>query len=179
MVSILKTDKIQASHGSTIEIPSGQELHAPGHVIQVVDISSPAGGVFVQTTTFTDTGLSLSITPKFATSKILVTCTQEVQAWNTASYATARWRIVRNIAGGDFTAIYQDASSANGNIFYYDYGGSGINCYTPVSYTMLDTPNTTDVCTYKTQGCQGSNGGNRAGFNLNSPGRIVLQEIAQ
>ena len=161
------------------ELNVGSGVQIPGHVIQVVDNSSAAGGVNVQNTTFTDTGLSLSITPKFATSKILVTCTQEVQAWNTSSYATARWRIVRNIGGGAFTAIYQDASSANGNIFYYDYGGSGINCYTPVSYTMLDTPNTTDICTYKTQGCQGSNGGNRAGFNLNSPGRIVLMEVAQ
>ena len=160
------------------ELNPGSGVHIPGHVIQVVDTSSAAGGVEVQNTTFTDTGLSLSITPKFATSKILVTCTQEIQAWNTASYATARWRIVRNIGGGAFTAIYQDASPANGNIFYYDYGGSGINCYTPVSYTMLDTPNTTDICTYKTQGCQGSNGGNRASFNINSPGRIVLMEIA-
>ena len=161
------------------ELNVGSGVQIPGHVIQVVDTSSAAGGVQVFNTTFTDTGLSLSITPKFATSKILVTCTQEVQAWNTSSYATARWRIVRNIAGGAFTAIYQDASSSNGNIFYYDYGGSGINCYTPVSYTMLDTPNTTDICTYKTQGCQGSNGGNRASFNVNSPGRIVLMEVAQ
>ena len=160
------------------ELNVGSGVHIPGHVIQVVDTSSAAGGVSVQNTTFTDTGLSLSITPKFATSKILITCTQEVQACNTSSYATARWRIVRNIGGGAFTAIYQDASPANGNIFYYDYGGSGINCYTPVSYTMLDTPNTTDICTYKTQGCQGSNGGNRASFNINSPGRIVLMEIA-
>ena len=161
------------------ELNVGSGVQIPGHIIQVVDTSSAAGGVSVQNTTFTDTGLLLSITPKFTTSKILVTCTQEVQAWNTASYATARWRIVRNIAGGAFIAIYQDASPANGNIFYYDYGGSGINCYTPVSYTMLDTPNTTDICTYKTQGCQGSNGGNRASFNINSPGRIVLMEVAQ
>ena len=36
MVSILKTDKIQASHGSTIEIPSGHVLQAPGHVLQTL-----------------------------------------------------------------------------------------------------------------------------------------------
>ena len=35
MVSILRTDKIQASHGSTIEIPTGHVLQAPGHVIQM------------------------------------------------------------------------------------------------------------------------------------------------
>jgi hypothetical protein len=36
MVSILKTDKIQASHGSTIEIPSGHVLQAPGHTLQTL-----------------------------------------------------------------------------------------------------------------------------------------------
>ena len=129
-------------------------------------------------TSFIDTGTSATITPKFATSKILVTCTQSIQAWNTGAYATARWRIMRNVGGGSFTAIYQDFSSQNGNVFYYDYGSSGINCYTPVSYTMIDTPNTTNACIYKTQGCQGSNGGNRAVFGQAAPSRIVLMEIA-
>ena len=179
MVSILKTDKIQASHGSTIEVPSGHVLTAPGHVIQVVQGDANSTPVTVQTTTFTDANCTATITPKFSTSKILITCTQDVQAWNTSNYATARWRIVRNIGGGSFTAIYEDTSTANGNVFFYDYGGSGINCYVPVSYTMLDSPNTTSACIYKTQGCQGSNGGNRAVFNNASPSRIVLQEIAQ
>jgi len=156
--------------GSSVVFPAGV-------VIQAVDTSNNTETT-VQNTTFVDTGLTLSITPKFATSKILVTCTQQVQAWNTSAYATARWRIMRNVGGGAFAAIYQDNSSANGNIFYYDYGGSGINCYTPVSYTMIDTPNTTSACIYKTQGCQGGNGGNRAIFNGSAPARIVLQEIA-
>ena len=171
MASTLTVDNIV---GAT----SASAIKIPGHVIQAVD-ASHTGGTTVQNTTFTDTGLSCTITPKFSTSKILVTCTQQVQAWNTGSYATARWRIVRNIAGGSFSAIYQDSNASNGNIFYYDYGGSGINCYTPISYTMIDSPSTTSACTYKTQGCQGSNGGNRAVFNGDAPGRIVLMEIAQ
>ena len=171
MGSTLIVDEIQgATTAGNVQFPAGV-------IIQAVDTSN-ATTTTVQNTTFTDTGLTLSITPKFATSKILVTCTQEIQAWNTAAYATARWRIMRNIGGGAFTAIYQDSSPANGNIFYYDYGGSGINCYTPVSYTMIDTPATTSACVYKTQGCQGSNGGNRATFNNASPARIVLMEIA-
>tara|TARA_Y100001958_G_scaffold134356_1_gene104934 strand:- start:860 stop:1378 length:519 start_codon:yes stop_codon:yes gene_type:complete len=171
MGSTLIVDEIQgATTAANVQFPAGV-------VIQSVD-ASHTGTTTVQNTTFTDTGLTLSITPKFATSKILVTCTQNIQAWNTGAYATARWRIMRNIGGGAFTAIYQDSSSTNGNIFYYDYGGSGINCYTPVSYTMIDTPTTTSACIYKTQGCQGSNGGNRATFDENAPGRIVLMEIA-
>ena len=171
MGSTLSVDTIQgATTAANVQFPAGV-------VIQAVDATSSTETT-VQNTTFTDTGLTLTITPKFATSKILVTCTQSVQAWNSSSYATARWRIMRNVGGGSFTAIYQDFSSQNGNVFYYDYGGSGINCYTPVSYTMIDTPNTTSACIYKTQGCQGSNGGNRAVFGQAAPGRIVLMEIA-
>tara|TARA_Y100001937_G_C6917412_1_gene240238 strand:+ start:18 stop:542 length:525 start_codon:yes stop_codon:yes gene_type:complete len=170
-VSTLKTNLIQPSTGTAVQIP--------GHVIQVVQGTANSTPVTVQSTTFTDANCTATITPKFSTSKILITCTQDVQAWNTSSYATARWRIVRNVGGGSFTSIYEDTSSANGNVFFYDYGGSGINCYVPISYTMLDSPNTTSACIYKTQGCQGSNGGNRAVFNQASPSRIVLQEIAQ
>ena len=171
MGSTLTVDNIVgATTAANVKLPAGA-------VLQTIDTSNNTETT-VQNTTFTDTGLTLSITPKFATSKILVTCTQQVQAWNTGSYATARWRIVRNVGGGSFSAIYQDSSASNGNIFYYDYGGSGINCYTPVSYTMIDTPNTTSACIYKTQGCQGSNGGNRATFNGSAPARIVLMEIA-
>ena len=170
-MSTLKTNLIQPSTGTSVQIP--------GHVIQVVQGTANSTPVTVQSTTFTDANCTATITPKFSTSKILITCTQDVQAWNTSSYATARWRIVRNVGGGSFTSIYEDTSSANGNVFFYDYGGSGINCYVPISYTMLDSPNTTSACIYKTQGCQGSNGGNRAVFNKASPSRIVLQEIAQ
>ena len=171
MASTLTVDNIVgATTAANVKLPAGA-------VLQTIDTSNNTETT-VQNNTFVDTGLTLSITPKFATSKILVTCTQQVQAWNTSAYATARWRIMRNVGGGAFAAIYQDNSSANGNIFYYDYGGSGINCYTPVSYTMIDTPSTTSACIYKTQGCQGSNGGNRAIFNGSAPARIVLQEIA-
>ena len=53
MVSILKTDKIQASHGSTIEIPSGHVLHAPGHTLQTLYLAMTT----VTTTTSTSYGL--------------------------------------------------------------------------------------------------------------------------
>ena len=53
MVSILKTDKIQASHGSTIEIPTGHTLHHPGSVIQFQHVNF-TNNVSVSSSTFTD-----------------------------------------------------------------------------------------------------------------------------
>lgn len=154
-------------------------INIPGHIIQVVDSGSASTTITVQNTTFTDTTLQATISPKFATSKILVTASQDVQVWNTSNYATGRWRIMRNIDGGSFTAIYQDHTSSNGNVFAYDYGGSGINIYHPISYTMTDSPSTTSPCIYKTQICQGSNGGNRCVANQGSPARMILMEIGQ
>ena len=71
MVSILRTDKIQASHGTTIEIPSGHVLRAPGHVLQTF--------VATKTDTFGNTAqsytdipdMTITITPSSTTSKIL------------------------------------------------------------------------------------------------------------
>tara|TARA_B100000900_G_scaffold335638_1_gene297223 strand:+ start:1344 stop:1847 length:504 start_codon:yes stop_codon:yes gene_type:complete len=71
MVSILKTDKIQASHGSTIEVPSGHVLSQPGSVIQVLQNTR---STYFETSSdsFVDTGFAITITPKLATSKILL-----------------------------------------------------------------------------------------------------------
>ena len=173
MGSTLIVDEIQgATTAANVTFPAGV-------VIQVVDSGVQNTEVTVQNSTFVDAGCTATITPKFATSKIFMTCTQVNQAWNTGAYATGRWRIMRNVGGGAFTALMQDTNTGNGNFFFYDYGSSGINCYVPMTFSLVDTPNTTSACVYKTQGCQGTNGGNRAVFNTGSaPGRMVLMEIA-
>ena len=181
-MSTLTVQNIQgsASSSNTINVASGHVLHAPGHVIQTIDSGAKTTIVTVQSTTFTDTSMTnVAITPKFATSKIYVTVTQTIQVWNDSAYATGRWRILRNIAGGSYSAVMQDDSTANGNIFAYDYGGSGINVYSPMTYQFLDSPNTTSQVIYKTQIARGANGGNRITSDGSNPGRMTLMEIAQ
>ena len=168
------------ANANQIVVPAGQTLHAPGHVIQAIDSGAKNTAVSVQSTTFTNTDMiNVAITPKFATSKIYVVVTQNIQVWNSSNYATGRWRILRNIAGGSYSAVMEDTSTSNGNIFAYDYGGSGINVYSPVTYQFLDSPNTTSQVIYKTQIAQGSNGGNRITSDGENPGRMTLLEIAQ
>ena len=167
-------------NANQVLIPSGHSLHAPGHVIQVIDSGAKTTSVTVQSTTFTNTDMvNVAITPKFATSKIYVIVTQNIQVWNTSAYATGRWRILRNIAGGSYSAVMEDDSTVNGNIFAYDYGGSGINVYSPMTYQFLDSPNTTSQVIYKTQIARGANGGNRIVSDGENPGRMTLLEIAQ
>ena len=172
-MSTLSVDTIQGkTTAGTVAMPAGA-------TIQVVDSGAKTTSVTVQSTTFTDTNMvSVAITPKFATSKIYVVVTQNIQVWNNANYATGRWRILRNINGGSYNAIMEDSSSQNGNIFAYDYGGSGINVYSPMTYQLLDTPNTTNEVIYKTQIAQGGNGGNRIVSDGENPGRMTLLEIS-
>tara|TARA_X000001036_G_scaffold437904_1_gene484365 strand:- start:315 stop:848 length:534 start_codon:yes stop_codon:yes gene_type:complete len=72
MVSILKTDKIQASHGSTIEIPSGHNLHAPGHAIQTVQSKWYTVATTTSTSYVAVNDSQVNITPKYADSKFLL-----------------------------------------------------------------------------------------------------------
>ena len=172
-MSTLSVDTIQGkTTAGTVAMPAGA-------TIQVVDSGAKTTSVTVQSTTFTDTNMvSVAITPKFATSKIYVVVTQNIQIWNNSNYSTGRWRILRNINGGSYNAIMEDSSTANGNIFAYDYGGSGINVYSPMTYQLLDTPNTTNQVIYKTQIAQGSHGGNRIVSDGENPGRMTLLEIS-
>lgn len=167
------------SNGTTKATLGPTGFSYPGAILQVIDSGPMTTAVSNTTTTFADANCTATITPTSATSKILVMVTQEIQVWNSAPYATGRWKLLRNVAGGSFSDIYVDYSSSNGNIFAYDYGASGINVYRPTSYTMTDSPATTSAVVYKTQVAKGSNGGTMIGANQNSPGRMILMEIAQ
>ena len=66
------------SNANKIIVPSGQTFSAVGHVIQTV-YNSHNTGVTLQAGGAVETGLAASITPKFASSKILVTVAQNIQ----------------------------------------------------------------------------------------------------
>jgi len=157
--------------GSGVQFPAG-------HVIQVIDSGAQTTTATNTTTSFADGNCTATITPTSASNKILLFAVQEIQVWNTGYYATGRWKIQRNIGGGAFSDIYIDSVASNGNVFAFDYGGSGINVYRPTSYTLTDSPNTTSVLIYKTQIALGTNGGQLIGTNGQSPGRMILMEIS-
>ena len=78
------------SNANTVLIPTGQELHAPGHVIQMQTAQLQGSSASSSSTSYVDTGLSINITPKFATSKILVFTNQSVGATKHSSTSNAR-----------------------------------------------------------------------------------------
>ena len=189
MVSILKTDKIQASHGTNIEIPSGHVLQAPGHIVQLVEKQDKANAS-TTSTSFTNTGVSglnLSITPKLATSKIFMTVHLQMEM---GGAQTGFIIFARDPAGtpvffsntGESAALGGAGNTSNGvSKYFLSQSYDGVNGQI-VSHSGIDSPNTTSAITYGIH--WGVNGGtgyyNRgvgsASYITNSS--ISLMEIA-
>ena len=126
------------------EKTSGNGVHIPGHVIQVVSVDKK--DTFTTTsTTFTDvTGLSVQITPSATSSKILVT-----GALNGSTNSSFFWaRLMR-----DSTQVLIPDST--GNRTTANFGFVTHNSSTYIQQTVpihaLDSPSSTSALTYKIQ----------------------------
>jgi len=171
---------IPASTGTLITTASsGQSIPSAalpvGSVLQVVQATYPTAAT-TTSTSFVDSGLSASITPTSATSKILVLVTMYAQSYVTSGNARdtgGSFRVVRAS-----TAIYGSNSQPN---FYID-GSTGatlsFNIVNVWNVNYLDSPATTSATTYKIQYAALS--GRTIGINSGSAADSVLtlMEIA-
>jgi hypothetical protein len=170
MASILSVEQLQGlaagSTPNTITIPSGQTLHAPGHVIQTVyheTTSQVAGGS--STGSYFDCGMALNITPKFATSKILVNVTMRLFTQPGCNAIVRTRRDTTNIHAIARYGLSDNEGSVGDGEYYV--------CH------VLDSPATTSQISYNVQVGRQS-GGNNWYVSLDSDkSTIVLQEIAQ
>ena len=140
-----------ASHG----------VHVPGHVIQVVQGVS-ASQFTSNTTTPASTGLEVSITPKFSTSKILVSCASDwfVQGNSDESYC---W-------------IYRGSTEIFGKLKMW----SNESDISTAHMSVLDSPNTTSAITYAMYGARVIGSGNAYwGHGGSNNAYITAMEIAQ
>jgi len=112
-----------------------------GSVLQVVHNTTPVGRFGAAVTTFTDTGWSVTITPKFANSKILINCFA-------TGYSTSHYM---------YLDLYRDGTtSLSGSV----NNGSGITgpaaqhgaAWDTVGFFYYDSPNTTSAVTYNLYG---------------------------
>ena len=103
---------------------------------------------------------------------------QNIQVYNsTSNYATGRWRTIRTLSSVD-TNLSEGGDATNGNVFAYDYGGSGINVFRPTQTMYIDEPSTTSELSYRTQIAKGTNGGSAViAFDSKETGKIILMEI--
>jgi hypothetical protein len=126
------------ANANKVIIPSGQTLYAPGHVLQVLQDTDAVTQDFTSST-YSDTNLSLSITPSSASSKILIYF--NIAAMYIANGTTTACS-VRLTRGG--TSVYvADVGSG------YNLGTNG-NGFTTAG-CFLDSPSSTSAQTYVVQ----------------------------
>ena len=178
MTGQINVNKIAARTGTAITIESGHVITQPGSVIQVVHVLF-TDNTSISSSTFTDvTGATLTITPKFASSKIYLETDLGVYvAVSGSNYAYGGSKVLR---GSSTEVSCTNMTDGNGP---YTYGASSNGgTYTQLDarhrYSVFDSPNTTSATTYKVQGARYAAGT----IHYNAGGgtsRLIAMEIAQ
>ena len=155
-------------------------------IVPVDGVSTGGGGGIVQvqmgvttsqsTTTsgnWDATALSVTITPKFSTSKIFIMCSGGMNG--PAGGGTSchiGYKIYRSIGGGSYA---ETESSSGGQSQYY----GGPNEYNTLSINYLDSPSTTSAVTYKLYQ-KSIAGGSTASVNRNSNNQtqMIAMEVS-
>jgi hypothetical protein len=127
---------IDGTNGLTFNNSTTQA--SAGQVLQVVN-ATYATAVTSSSSSFTDTGLTANITPKFASSKILVLVQQNGCGKDTGNTSLALNLLRNSTTISAITDITGNTSSTATNVI----GG--------VAISYLDSPATTSSTTYKTQ----------------------------
>ena len=144
-----------------------------GKVLQVVS-TTYSTATTIASTSLTDTGLTLSITPSSDTSKILVCITQAYRV--EATTADTGFSMIVDRSG---TTVF-DMNQNGYNTAYLE--ASGATAITKMGYfamQYLDSPATTSSRTYKTQARVYATDSSRKVImnNNSSPASIILMEI--
>jgi hypothetical protein len=146
-----------------------------GKVLQVVQ-AQYSTATTIASTSFTDTGLSATITPSSATSKVLAIFTQQIRVSISGVNQYGGYQLLRgatsvlNLGNGGYES------------FGLDVGGNGANSLQQrgiISGSYLDSPATTSATTYKTQfKIYTTAGSGTSTINENSaPATLILMEI--
>ena len=174
-MSTLTVQNIQGSSSSsnTISLASGHKLHAPGHVVQAVQLHTPGNVGTSSSTTVSTTStsyvdfISKDITTKLANSLIYV---KTYSLYYAAATVYGDGRMLRDSTTID-ECKYQ---------FYSDPSGT----FTPFGFQLLDSPGAAagTTITYKQQVKRTSAGTVAAGYG-DTGGKVntnmILMEIAQ
>ncbi len=165
MGSTLTVDNIVgATTAANVKLPAGS-------IVQTVNAKTTTY-TNVASTTFTDTTLTATITPKYNTSKILILISQNTGSDRDNNSAYCSLQLLRGSTVIQ-TQTYISGIEAN--------GASAVKSIGPWAVTCLDSPATTSATTYKTQGkitTTANNGTARFQWD-NGESNITLLEISQ
>ena len=160
MVATIKVGKIAAAAGTTVNVESGHVITQPGAVIQTVSMTV-ATEVSSTSSSYVATNVTKDITPKFSSSKILV---------------SLHCSIYNGGGGLGSCALYRDSTNLTDNSYGLGYCNASLpHC---ISTSYLDSPNTTSSVTYALY--FKTHNSNTVYANIsNSQSFMTLQEIAQ
>ena len=183
MASIVSVEQIKGLAGgstpNTISVPTGQTLHAPGHVIQVV--SSEVTSATSASSSTPVNIVSVNITPKLSSSKIYITASVHAAVGSSSRGGVGLYKdsnpVIRGDEAGSRSRVYGQVQNGDTGIF------------SSVTMTYLDSPATTSQITYSAK--MEPEGGstpfyiNRSSSDSDSASRyrgvsaITVMEIAQ
>lgn len=145
-MSTLRVNEIGARTGDVVTMESGSSIYSPGSVVQVVSTTFPgtwsAGGS--GTTFYQVTDLNTNITPRFASSKILISATLNMGS----GYWEIQGRFMRNgtaIGLGTQRGVRSVCTFLDNR---YEASSSVRNGWGAVTAQYLDSPATTSTLTY-------------------------------
>lgn len=148
----------QVQGGMISSLPAGSVLQ----VVQGTTNSYPT----TTGTTYIDSGLTATITPKFATSKILVMTYEPMTGHNAGSGGYIKIQLQRNGTGIATVSRFGLNDATTPSVFLTQ------------AFNVLDNPATTSAVTYKVQFAMGASGGT-AFHNVDGDlVTITLMEIA-
>lgn len=162
---------IDGTNGLTFNNATTQS--SAGQILQVV-YGTYGTQVASLSTSYVDTGLSLTITPKFATSKIYIFACQTLYFYDDSSPVeiAAGLKILRGS-----TAVFTQTVNSDSMYAYMPNGGTRFDFNSTVPVQYLDSPATTSATTYKLQAALGT-GRNMFLQNGGELSSITLMEVA-
>jgi len=140
------------------------KLTGVGKVLQTVAFVEDSSSQTLATSTYTDTNLSVSITPTLSTSKILCAWNIQVNLPASPSESAMNVKLLR-----DSTAVYSESATAG--ILKTSSGMFRLRG----SWMALDSPATTSAITYKVQ--VASDGSKTIYINGDGKAQLMLMEI--
>jgi len=141
MTSRLLVDKIESKSGSQVDLSTHTLKMPAGHIIQTAQTVSRSS-VSSTSTSYVEASTSFraSITPKYSGSKLLITATLGLTAYNNSGTNCTAWAKLYDVANS------ADISNGATPIRGVDYGTSGLLFSNPVALILLqDFPNGNEI----------------------------------
>ena len=156
---IVDTDMLASNAVTSALLPSGS-------VLQVVSANVGGSSVISSSSTYSDTGISATITPSFSTSKILII----VNVTGCKKEANNTYLALKLLRNSTSLLDFEREGGYNNSTSLQEFGGTGCS--------YLDSPSTTSSTTYKIQMASVTNQVQVSINNSSGYSSITLMEIA-